>query len=329
MAKTPRSQALFLAAALLFFWSHGASADPSKLAPNVGYGYGEIETARSGGIAGAVRSVGSSTTGLFANPATMAMSKVYHLEGIVNIWPEAVRQTYGVGAVDSVGSSTGLAGGIGAAYSIQDPQGVDRKATDVRIGVAYPISDKFFVGITPKYLRLEQNGQGPFGPSLASGGLANEAIVNSWSFDAGLGLRLGDSFTLGVLGTNLTNPGHSFAPTSAGGGLGFSTRELSISADFVADFDTYQATKTRAMVGGEFLAGGHIPIRAGYRFDDGQKNHSISGGLGYLDRSFGVNVAYRRTLDKEASSTIFFGVQFFVESTGLTRDPTMPSGGYF
>lgn len=306
-----------------------AAAEPSKLSPEIGYDHGEIETARAGALGGAVRASGSSTTSIFSNPATMAATKVYHLEGLAEIWPEARRQSYGAAAVDSVMNSYQIAGGVGGTYTLQDPDGLKRKIVDVRVALAMPLGDRFFAGAAMKYMRLEQNGLGPLGRSLASGGLAKGAIINGWTFDAGVAARPIDWLTIGIVGTNLTNPGNSFQPTGFGGGLAIGNQDFSISGDVAADFTTYQRTTLRTMAGGEYLAADRFPIRLGYRFDDGAKTHAISGGAGYIDRSFGVSASLRRTVSGEVSTAIFLGIQFFVESTGITRDPTMPNGGYF
>ncbi|MFO0658586.1 MAG: hypothetical protein U0165_01950 [Polyangiaceae bacterium] len=309
--------------------ARNAFAEPSKLAPEIGWDHGEIETARTGALGGATRASGNSTTAIWSNPASMAATKVYHIEGLAEMWPEARRQSYGIAAVDSVMNSYQIAGGVGAAYTLQDPDGLKRKAVDVRVGLAMPLGDRFFAGVGMKYLRLEQNGLGPLGRSLASGGLSKSAIINGWTFDAGVAARPIEWLTIGLLGTNLTNPGNSFQPTGFGGGLSIGNQDFSLSGDVVADFTTYQKTTLRAMGGGEYLAADRFPLRLGYRFDDGEKTHAISGGAGYIDRSFGVSASIRRTVSGEASTAIFLGLQFFVESTGATRDPTMPNGGYF
>ncbi len=90
-----------------------ARAEESDLPPEVGWNYGEIETPRTAAMAGALRAYSNAIDALFINPANMAATRVYHLGVLAQIWPEASRQSYGGGAVDSIVSSTRLAGGIG------------------------------------------------------------------------------------------------------------------------------------------------------------------------------------------------------------------------
>ena len=296
-----------------------AHADKATIAPEVGYNYQEIETPRLTATNGATRALSSSTEALFDNPANMSASRVYHLTALAGIWPESHRQAYGGAAVDSVGSSARVAGGLGATYNTQDSEGINRKWTDVRLALSYPFSDQFSLGLGGRYLRLTQNGQGPLGASLASSGLAGERIVNGFSFDAGATFRPTEGLALSIVGANLNNPNNGFQPTSVAGAIGYGKEQFSLEADVLADFTSYDRTTARAMLGGEFLAGDHFPLRAGYRYDDGAKSHSISGGLGYIDTSFGAEIALRRVVSGEKATAIVFGFTYHLDAGGLTQ----------
>lgn len=310
-----------------------ARADASSLVPEVGYDYGEVETARSAAMGGALRALGNGVTGLYLNPANMALTRVYHLMALAQIWPEARRQTYGAAAVDSV---TGrLAGGAGGNYGVLDPDGVDRKWTDARVAIAFPLSDRFYAGITGKYLKLRESGYPRTGfglpTSYASGGLAQDPIVDGFTFDAGITVKPADALFIGVIGSNLTNAGDGLRPLSLGGGIGYGTSDITAEGDLVADFTTFtnaagsNRTTTRAMLGFEYLAGDHYPLRLGYRYDQGQSSHAISGGVGYVDPQFSVDVGLRRTIGVKDPygpvTTFVIDLQYFIESTGITRSP--------
>ena len=299
-----------------------AHADKSTVPPEVGYNYQEIETPRITATNGATRALSSSTEALFDNPANMSAARVYHLAALAQIWPESRRQSYGAAAVDSVGSSARVAGGIGATYNTQDSDGIDRKWTDVRFALSYPFSDQFYMGVGGRYLTLSQNGSGPLGPSAASGGLSNKHIVSGFAFDAGATFKPTDGLSLSIVGTNLNNPGSGFQPMGLGGGIGFGKDLFSLEADIAADFTTWDHTTTRAMAGGELLLGDHFPLRAGYRYDDGAKSHSVSGGLGYIDTTFGAELAIRRVVSGDPVTAIVFGFSYHLDSGGLSQGET-------
>jgi opacity protein-like surface antigen len=305
-----------------FFSSTVVRADPSKLAPEVGYNYNEIETGRVTAKNGADRALGNSVSALFTNPANMATSRVYHAAALVQIWPEASRQSYGVAAVDSVGSSSRIAGGLGATWTRQDPDGVDRTASDLRFALAYPLSDRLFVGAGGRFMWLTENGQGPLKPSLASSGLSSDRIVKNFAFDLGLTLKAGEGFSFALVGNNLNGADSGFQPLGLGGGIGFATEKFGLEADMVADLATWNETRVRAMLGAEVMLGEHAVARGGYRYDDGAKSHSGSLGFGYIDKSFSADLGVRRVVVGDIATAVVLSFTYHVESTGLTPTPS-------
>jgi hypothetical protein len=305
-----------------FFGSTVVRAEPNKLPPEVGYNYNEIETGRVTAKNGADRALGSSVSALFQNPANMATSRVYHATALVQIWPEASRQSYGVAAVDSVGSSSRLAGGLGATWSRQDPDGVDRTASDLRFAFAYPLSDSLFAGAGGRFLWLSENGPGPLGPSYASRGLEGQKIVKNFAFDLGLTLKPGAGFSFALVGNNLNGADTGYQPLTFGGGIGFVRDKFGIEGDLVSDLVTWNKNKVRAMAGAELLLGDHAVVRGGYRYDDGAKSHSGSLGLGYIDKAFSADIGVRRILVGDIATAIVLSFTYHVEATGLTPTPS-------
>lgn len=303
-------------------WSTVVHAEPSELPPEVGYNYDEIETGRIASKNGANRALGSSVSALFDNPANMASSRVYHAAALLQIWPEASRQSYGLAAVDSVSSSTRVAGGLGATWTRQDPDGVDRTATDLRFALAYPFSDKLFAGAGGRFMWLSQNGAGPLGPSYASAGLDGEKILKSLSFDLGLTLKPGGGFSFALVGNNLNGADNGFQPLTLGGGIGLTRDNFGIEADLVSDLVTWEENTVRAMVGAEILFGDHVVARGGYRFDQGAESHSAALGLGYIDKAFGADLGVRRVLAGDPVTAVVLSLTYHVESTGLTPTPS-------
>ncbi|HMR78020.1 MAG TPA: hypothetical protein PKD61_23080, partial [Polyangiaceae bacterium] len=318
--RTRGMRALASVCALLavFCVSEQSFAERSDLPPEIGWNYGEIETPRSAAMAGALRAYSNSVAALFINPANMVASRIYHLGALAQIWPEAGRQSYGGAAVDSIVSSARVAGGLGGTWTLQDPDGIDRRASDLRFALAFPFSDQFYLGIGGRYLWLRQDGLGPLGDSLVSGGLQDENIVRGFAFDAGATIKPSQAFAISLVGNNLNNPGHGFQPSSVGGGIGVGADQFTIEADVVSDFTTWDTAKVRAMGGGELLIADNYPIRLGYRYDDGAESHAISGGAGYVDRAFSAEFAVRRVVSGDQATAIIFGFTYHVESSGLT-----------
>jgi hypothetical protein len=291
-----------------------------------GYQYGEFETTRAAAMGGALRAAGNGTTAPFLNPAAMTLARVYHIEAYGQGSPETARHTYGGVIVDSITNK--LAGGLAVSGGFLDSGEVgtslDRSWIDVRLALAYPFGDVVSLGLGGRFLKLTENGFGPFGDSKVSGGLVEgeeqgrSAMQNLPTFDAGIAVRAGDMVVLGVSGQNLTFPEDGILPTTLGGGIAIATEDFTIEADGVADFTSYLEPVPRVMAGGELLVADALPIRLGYRYDHGAGSHALSGGLGYLSREFMVEAAVRRTLVGPEATTITLGIGYFLESSGLT-----------
>jgi hypothetical protein len=243
---------------------------------------------------------------------------------LAQFWSGANRQSYGVAIVDSVVSRSRLAGGVSANWLFQDGDGVDRQAMDLRFALGFPVSDKLQLGASGRYLDLSQNGfprgRDTLPPSAASGGLADESIVSDITFDAGLTIRPTPNFAFSFVGNNLTDPGHGLLPLIFGGGVGFGSNVFTVEADLAGDFTTYESTKVRAMGGVEFLAAGSYPLRFGYRYDEGQTSHALSGGVGFVSREFSFDASLRRIFGDDAATAYFFALKYHVESLGVVGE---------
>jgi hypothetical protein len=248
----------------------------------------------------------------------MPLARVYHFEALGSFGPEARRQSYGGAVIDSLLNRARLAGGAAADWSMLDPDGIHRAWTDVRASLGYPLGDFVSVGVTGRYLHVEQSiGGGPFGLSLPSGGTAGKPLFNAITFDAGATITPFQSVRLGVVGHNLTAPGTGLAPTTLAGGLGWFSQEFAIEGDAMADFTTWGTTKTRFMAGAEYFAANRYPIRIGYRYDDGMKTHAASGGLGYIDRKWSVEVSGRHDVSGDHPATmISISLRYFYDPGG-------------
>ncbi len=308
------SKAFAGASLAIFLASNTAHADPSSTSIEQGYELGEIQHPRSLAMAGAQQVWGGSTTAVFVNPANLPLYRVYHIEALAAFSPEARRQSYGGAVVDS--STSRLAGGFGGTWSQMDPDGIRRTWTDLRLTLAYPLGDRFSLGLTGRYLRANQGTQrGPLGASLASDGTRDEPIVSEFTFDAGAAVALTEHLRLAFSGRNLTAPGHGLMPLGVAGGLGWSNQTITVEGNSLVDFTTFGSARMRLMAGGEVFIADRFPVRVGYRFDAGMKTHAVGLGAGFVDRRFSIEVGGRRDLVADHPSTMIgVGVRIFIDS---------------
>lgn len=303
-----------------------AHADPSSTSIEQGYELGEVQHPRSIAMGGAQQVWGGSTTAVFVNPANLPLYRVYHLEGLAAFSPEARRQSYGGAVVDS--STSRLAGGFGGTWNQMDPDGIRRQWTDLRLALAYPLGDRLHLGLTGRYLRVNQGtGRGPFGGSLASDGHSGEPITSEFTFDAGAAVAITEQLRVAVSGRNLTAPGTGLMPLGVAGGIGWSNQTVTVEGNSLVDFTTFGSARVRMMAGGEFLIADRVPLRAGYRYDAGTKTHALGLGAGYVDRRFSIEIGARRDVVADnPATTIAAGLRIFIDASG-TGGGSGDSGG--
>ncbi len=328
-----RSVALALG---LFFVPSQAAATPSSTSVEQGYDLGDIESPRWMAFGGAQTALGGSTTAVYDNPANLAASRVYHFEGLVAFSPESNRQTYGGGVADSstnqlaarpagADAANGLAGGIAGTWSTMDSDGINRQWTDLRLALAYPVLSNLFVGLTGRYLQVNQAvGRGPFKQDSVSDGTPDQGLASLFTFNAGVTYRPIKQLSLGVVGQNLTYPNHPIAPTTVAGGIGLNLDVFALEFDTLVDFSTYGSPRARFMLGTEVFLFDRLAIRLGYRIDTGQKTHSICGGLGWVDKHFSAEASIRQDVIADHPNTMLvFGFRYFYDFNAGGSDPAM------
>lgn len=312
---------LLLAAGL----ARPAAADPTPLPTSFGWNYGQVETTRVAALGGALRAAGSGTSAMFLNPASMAETRVYHIEALVDASPEMGRVLAGAVIADSMMNRYRLAGGVSVVGGILNPSGANWSTLDVRAALAYPITDKVFLGITGRYATVTQGSK--LAPQVVSEDESGDDVVNTlhldaFTFDAGATIKAGESIYIALLGQNLGATHRGTFPMMLGGGVGYGTDDVTFEVDALADLHAYEEATARIMAGGEILVADHVPIRVGYRFDQGAKVHALSGGLGYMGKEWAVEASVRRTLSDPGATSIFVGLAYYLESSSVVRAAT-------
>ena len=305
-----RSPRLGLIAALAsaWFWSaglaHAQEAMPEASGPEIADALPEpltYETARglamgSGARAGAV---GSSAAAY--NPAALTLARVYHVESIAGYFPDSNLWALGGSAVDSITNSLavgfaarGLLGGDDSSYN----------GYDLRLSAGMPLSDRIGLGVTGRYVRLRNDAQ----EGAADQGLRRLTV------DAALRVSPTDFLHIAVLGYNLVRTDSSLAPQQVGGSIAIDTEGVfSLAGDLLVDLTTFDSARVLGGGGLEFLAGGSVPLRAGYRYDSGRQLHSVTAGIGYVDQVFGADFSLRKDVTGDKATQLLVSVRYHVQ----------------
>ncbi len=316
-----------LGAALLSARGARAQENPYR-PPEYGHQYGEFEGPRALALGGAARAWGYSTPSIPLNPANLTAQRVYHFEALFGVETKSHRLQYGGAVMDSITSRLAL-GVLGSKTDLgNDGDHYQRGTLDVRVAAAYPFGDKLSFGLTGHYLRSTQEGKGPLGESPISRGTSDDPNYRTFTFDAGMALSLTDTIRLGAVGYNLTGTNNPIAPLMFGGGLGIKLGDFTLEGNVLGvDRTTWGSWKTRLQVGAEYLAGDHYPLRIGYQYDQGSKRHMVSGGTGYIDRSFAIDLGVRGEVagpnDPWGRALVFaVGLRYFYDAAAAPESGT-------
>ncbi len=265
------------------------------------------------GLGGTLRASPSGTSGIYLNPAVLAMVPLYHIELMYQYTGQEQGHMGGLAVVDSV--TTFIAAGLSFNYSGIRQQRTEHDAFDGRLALAGGIGNVFFIGATGRYLHLEQNKAsnkwGPVGkPALPASGSQQ---ADGFTFDVGTAFRLGNVVTLGLVGYNLTNTGSVFAPIELGGGIGLKLLQmLLLELNGVVDFTSHDDPAWEIHFGTELFLAQRVALRAGYIYDIYYNMHSVSAGLGYVDKQFALDFGFMHEIVEEGRMLLAFGFKYFI-----------------
>lgn len=280
------------------------------------FGSSTLMDPRALGLMGALRATPSGTSGMYLNPATISMSPVYHINMMYQFAREQETNLHMAGGaiVDSITSSV-IGAGLSLNYLRANEQRTDHESWDARLAISGNIKNTFFLGMTGRYLRvendLESGNRGPNGrPAMPSSGSQQ---MDGLTFDAGAALRLGRIVHLGVAGYNLSKPGTAYAPLSLGTGVGLTIIEmLLVEVDAAFDFTTHDEVAPEIEGCAELLIANRVPLRVGYGYDVYFNIHTVSAGIGYVDPKFGVDLGFQKDAVDAGRFAIALGIRVFI-----------------
>jgi hypothetical protein len=320
---------------LLGKWRLAAGLAVLAAVPRSAWALDDLLTPRGLGMGGAAIGSANGALGPMLNPAGMTLLKQYTLEAMYGFGVQDLGSTLHAAVVDNVTSR--LAAGMYYTFIHGNPKvqynGYNGTATVLREGhesglsLALPFGDRFSFGITSKYTTITTqaiNPQADQAPadnkSFILDSTTKTATANGFTMDAGLTLRLGDSFNIGLAGYNLVPLNSWDAPLSMGVGASYLyngafmlNADVKIDFDKVHDADKKAKTSARFNAGLEYLVGGAVPVRLGVSYDSGLPGTYLSTGVGYAGRSFGIDIAYRQKVQAGTDTLLMAGLRLFLE----------------
>jgi hypothetical protein len=275
-----------------------------------------IESPRGVALGTGVRAAAASSQAQADNPANLVLGGVYHIESFLAYDPTFKRLGWGGAVVDSMTSR--VAAGISARALFGENDAGKNSGYEVKLGLGVPLGDLLSIGISGRYAnfniadpratpeRLPEENQEP----------DRRFRLKRITMDAAITLRPVPGFALAALAYNVIDTKSPLAPLMVGGGAAFSSSGLTLGGDVLVDLNKHELfSGPKLLIGGglEYLASGIAPLRIGYAYDQGRRQSFITGGLGFVDPRFGAQLSLRQSVNGKGETSLFFGVQYFVQ----------------
>jgi hypothetical protein len=250
------------------------------------------ETARGIGLGTGARASAISTSALAYSPGALSLGNLYHIEGSVDYMSELKTVALGAAVVDS--STSKLGAGVGMRGFLAGDNGLN--GLDGRLGIALSLSEAFSIGVGGRYIDLTSN--------VSDGDDTIEVeLAQGFTMDASIRIIPTPGVQLDVAALNFIDRSSPYVPTTLSGGLALAIGDaLSAGADVIADMTSFEKPGITLGLGGEYLGGNTIPVRAGYSIDLARKIHAIGGGIGYTDQQIGLDIGVRQELERPGSA---------------------------
>jgi opacity protein-like surface antigen len=278
-----------------------------------------IESVRSLGLGTGARASAVSTQAQAENPANLSAGGLYHVEAFMGYQPQMKRIGAGAAVVDSMTSR--LAAGLSARGLFGDNDSGENAGWEGRLGLGFPFGDVLSIGIAGRYSNYTVSDPKaiPETPRLAGSTTPIDQTfrLKAFTLDAALTLRPIEGFSISALGYNLIDTESPLAPLMVGGSAALTLdAALTLGGDVLVDLNTHESFDDVKLIAGggiEYLASGVIPLRVGYQYDQGRKQNSITGGIGFVDGAFGAQMGLRQSISGYKESTIMGVLQYFVQ----------------
>ncbi len=274
------------------------------------------ETTRGIALGTGLRSSAISSSALAYNTAALPLGGLYHIEGNLDYQPS--NEVVGLGAVvvDSVTSK--LAAGISfrgfiSSADTSDENRRDFDGIDVYLGLGYPLGEAVSLGIAGRYNNFWRSDVPVEDFPVDS--TEDDTLAKGLNLDASFRIMPASNLQFALLAYNVVYDKRDspYVPVMVGGSFSFNIdKYATLGLDGLADVTSFEGVQFLIGAGGEYFVSGIVPLRLGYRFDTGRETHDVTGGVGYTDRHFGVDLSLRQRVSGGDETRLMAALRFYV-----------------
>jgi len=275
------------------------------------------ETTRGVALGTGLRASAISSSALAYNTAALPLGGLYHIEGNIDYQPSNEVVGLGAAVVDSVTSK--LAAGISfrgfiSSADTSDDKRRDFDGIDLYLGLGYPLGDAVSLGIAGRYnnfWRSDVRGVDEWDVEITE----DDTLAKGLNLDAAFRIMPASNLQFALLAYNVVYDKRDtpYVPVLVGGSFSFNLdKYATLGIDGLADVTSFDGVQFLVGGGGEYFVSGVVPLRLGYRFDTGRKAHDVTGGVGYTDTHFGVDLSLRQRVAGGDETRLMAALRFYV-----------------
>ena len=267
-----------------------------------------LETSYGLAMGAGVRAGATGISALAYNTSNMAAVSTYHVEAFSQIIPGSKSNggTYWTIGSSVADSTTSKKIAVGTSFrGIFSGDGRRYDGWDWRSGIGIQAIPQLGIGLGFRWGRLKSSrfeGQ-RLGPSF-----------DGITLDASMTITPIPWLKLAGLGYNLIKTYSSLAPQMAGGSVALTPIEsFTFGGDVLIDFTTFEKNELIAGGGVSYIAGEMVPLRVGYRRDQGRNLNQITAGAGFNKGKVGAEMALRQDIGARKETYLLFMFRFVVK----------------
>lgn len=267
----------------------------------------------SGARAGAI-----GTSALAYNTSNMAAVPAYHVEAFSQIVPGSKSNggTYWTIGSSVADSTTSKKIAMGTSFrGVFSGEGRRYSGWDWRSGIGVQAIPQLGIGIGFRWGRLGSDWSSEPCPSDSeSCPVRVGPYFDGITIDASMTITPIPWLKLSGLGYNLVKTYSSLAPQMAGGSVSLTPIEsFTMGGDVLVDLTTFQKNEIIAGGGLSYVAGEMVPLRFGYRRDNGRNLNQITAGAGFNKGKIGAEMALRQDIRGNKETYLLFMFRYAVE----------------
>ena len=267
-----------------------------------------LETPYGLAMGSGARAGATGTSALAYNTSNMAGSRAYHIEAFSQLIPGSKSNggTYWTIGSSVADSTTAQKIAMGTSFrGVFSGDGRQYSGWDWRSGVAVQAIPQLGIGIGFRWARLS---------SEWSNGVRLGPSFDGITLDASMTITPIPWLKLAGLGYNLIKTYSVLAPQMAGGSVSLSPIDaFTMGGDVLVDFTTFQKNEIIAGGGISYVAGEMVPIRLGYRRDQGRNLNQITAGIGFTKGKIAADVGLRQDIAGRKETYLVLMFRYVVE----------------